>query len=234
MFLLVLATGSARAQEGLTLDLDRNFGFAWSDQIQGNFTLRASGPSDLARVVFLIDDRPIGEATQPPFEVRFHTGSYPFGRHRLSAEGETDSGELVTADPLDLEFVAADVAGQFVLRLIGPLLGLVAVIVIVAAAGPMLFGRGTFHPGHYGIAGGAVCPRCALPFSRHALSPNLFFGKLERCPHCGRVGIVPRAAPEALAAAEARFAGKAAPEPPASASEQLHRQIDESRYEDDH
>lgn len=230
--LLALTTGSALAQESLTLDLDRNFGFAWADQIQGNFTLRAEGPSNLVRVVFLIDGQPLGEATRPPFEVRFHTGNYPLGRHILSAAGETDGGDLVTARSLDLEFVSPDVGGKFVLRLMVPLLGLLAVVMIVAAVGPMLFGRGTFHPGHYGVAGGAVCPRCTLPFSRHALSPNLVWGKLERCPHCGRVGIVARATPEALAAAEERLAGKAGPQPPGSIQEELHRQIDDSRFED--
>ncbi len=230
--LLVVATGSAFAQARLTLHLERNFGFAWGDQIQGNFTLTAAGPTDLVHVTFLIDGRPMGEAAESPFEIRFHTGDYPLGRHTLAAEGATAGGDLVTADPVDLEFVSAEVGGQFVLRLMGPLLGLLAVGAVAAVVVPMLFDRGTFHPGQYGVAGGAVCPRCTLPFSRHALSPNMVFGKLERCPHCGRIGIVPRASPEALTAAEARLAGQSTQDRPISDEEQIRRQIDDSRYED--
>ncbi|MEK6221558.1 MAG: hypothetical protein N2D54_04870 [Chloroflexota bacterium] len=37
----------------------------------------------------------------------------------------------------------------------------------------------SFHLGIYSAAGGAVCPRCQLPYSRHLLSPNLLVGKLE-------------------------------------------------------
>jgi hypothetical protein len=130
------------------------------------------------------------------------------------------------------EFVSADVAPQFVLRLVGPLLALLGLGVVVALAGPMLLGRGAFHLGQYGPAGGAVCPRCRLAFGRHLLSPNLVLGKLERCPHCGRIGVVPRAAAEDLAAAEARWAEITPSSSAAPPDEQLRRQIEDSRYED--
>ncbi|HSB88575.1 MAG TPA: Ig-like domain-containing protein [Anaerolineales bacterium] len=233
LVLLLFAYGSpARAQAALELDLDRNFGFAWGNQIQGSFTLRAEGPGDLVRVVFLLDGQILGEASKAPFEIPLHTGDFPLGSHTLTAQGETASGDRLTTEPLVAEFVSADVGPQFVLRMVGPLLALLAVGVAVATVGPMLFGRGTFHLGQYGAAGGAVCPRCHLPFGRHMLSPNLIFGKLERCPHCGRIGIVPRAAPEALVAAEARWAEEGPSSPAVPPDEQLHRQIEDSRYED--
>ena len=235
LFLLLVTFASpAHAQAELTLDLDRNFGFAWGNQIQGSFTLRAKGPADLVRVVFLVDGQILGEASQAPFEVPLHTGDFALGSHTLAAQGETASGGQLIAEPLVAEFVSADVGPQFVLRMVGPLLALLALGVAVATVGPMLFGRGTFHLGQYGAAGGAVCPRCHLPFGRHVLSPNLLFGKLERCPHCGRIGVVARAAPEALTAAEARWAEKAPSSPAAPPDEQLRRQIEESRYEDFH
>jgi hypothetical protein len=233
LFLLLVTFASpARAQAALTLDLDRNFGFAWGDQIQGSFTLRAKGPADLVRVVFLIDGQILGEASQAPFEVPLHTGDFPLGSHTLTAQGETASGSRLNSEPLVADFVSAEVGPQFVLRMIGPLLALLALGVAVAAVGPMLIGRGTFHLGQYGAAGGAVCPRCHLPFGRHLLSPNLMFGKLERCPHCGRIGVVPRASPQALEAAEARWAEKAPVPSAALPDEQLRRQIEDSRYED--
>jgi len=229
--LVALMAFPARAQETLTLGLNKNFGFAWGSQIQGNFTLRADGPADLAHVVFLIDGQPVGEATQAPFQVTFHTGSFSLGEHALSAMGETAGGDRISANALRLEFVSPDVGAQFALRLVGPLLALLAVVMLAATAGPMLFGRGTFRPGHYGAAGGSVCPRCRLPFSRHVLAPNLMFGKLERCPHCGRVGIARRATADELTAAEARLTGDGAPPPQVSETEQLRRQIEDSRYD---
>jgi len=221
----------ALAQEALTLDVNKNFGFAWGHQIQGSFTIRAEGPADLAHVVFLIDGQPMGEAAQPPFHVAFHTGSYALGEHALSAVGETAGGDRISADALRLEFVSPDVGSQFALRLLLPLLALLAVVMLAATAGPMLFGRGTFRPGHYGVAGGTVCPRCRLPFSRHVLAPNLVFGKLERCPHCGRVGLARWATADELTAAEGRLTGDGAPPRPVSETEQLSRQIEDSRYD---
>jgi hypothetical protein len=75
---------------------------------------------------------------------------------------------------------------------------------------------GSFVPGQYSLAGGAVCPRCELPYSRKTFSPNLLVGKLERCPHCGKIAVVGRASPSALEAAEARLSeqgSEAAPAP---------------------
>lgn len=230
LLIMLAVTFPAAAQSALTLTLHRNFGFAWGDQIQGNFTVRAAGPSDLAHVLFLIDGQPLGEAGGPPFETPLHTGDYAVGSHTLSAEAATSGGVHLSADPLRLEFVPADVASRFAVRLVVPVLALVAVGVLAAIVLPMLLGGGAFRPGSYGPAGGAVCPRCRLPFGRHVLSPNVVFGKFERCPHCGRMGIVTRATAEDLAAAEARLTSSS-PAPPVSNEDQLRRQIDESRYE---
>ena len=91
--------------------------------------------------------------------------------------------------------------------------------------------------GSYGPAGAAVCSKCGLPFSRGILSVNLFTGKLERCPHCGKWQIATVAGREALVAAEARQQG-GAPDGAASVleadlspEERLRRQIEDSKYE---
>ena len=84
----------------------------------------------------------------------------------------------------------------------------------------------------YGLEGGAVCPKCGLPFSRSIFSPNLLVGKLSRCPHCGKWSVVGRASPDELAAAEAKLRGEKQPAPPAADAEtQLHKRIEESKYE---
>lgn len=94
---------------------------------------------------------------------------------------------------------------------------------------------GSFVSGQYSLAGGAVCPRCSFPYSRKTFSPNLLVGKLERCPHCGKIAVVRRASPVNLDAAEARLAGQSqedAPQPEESQADSLRRQLDESRFED--
>lgn len=112
------------------------------------------------------------------------------------------------------------------LRRIAASMGLAAAIWLLAtrtsAAGPST----------YGLEGGAVCPKCGLPFSRSVFGLNLLVGKLSRCPHCGKWSVVGRASPDELAAAEAKLRGEAQPAPPAAdAATQLHKRIEESRYE---
>ena len=94
---------------------------------------------------------------------------------------------------------------------------------------------GSFMPRQYDVSGGAVCPRCELPYSRKTLSPNHLFGKLERCPHCGKIAVVRRATVATLEAAEARLAADNQIDPPQSAqtqSEERRQQLEDSRFVD--
>jgi hypothetical protein len=229
---LLGATGVALAQAELSLRLHRDFGFAWGSQIQGSFTIEAEATGELARVAFWLDDDLMGEALQAPYVVSLHTGDYGLGWHTLSAEGVTPDGRRLVSNELRLEFVPSDAGPKFMVRIVVPLLGGVAVLMLVFAVVPTIGGRAAFHVGRYGSAGGTVCPRCNLPFGRHLLSPNLGFGKLERCPHCGRWSIVARAARQALAEAEARFSSSGVAANPASDDDRLHQQIEDSRFLD--
>jgi hypothetical protein len=77
---------------------------------------------------------------------------------------------------------------------------------LLATVIPLFFFRKKrFQLKQYGFAGGAVCSRCRLPFSRSTFSPNLLVGKLERCPHCGKWGIARRATAMELEEAEKRY-----------------------------
>jgi hypothetical protein len=220
----------------LTLNLHRNFGFSAGGQIQGAFTLTAIGPDDLARVDFSIDGQTVHSATRAPFAYSFSTGDYSLGPHSLAATGLTASGTRLASAARTVEFVRPEVGLQVAGKLALPLLGVVLVITLFGTLGPILLGRkqGAFQPGVYGAEGGAVCPRCSLPFPRHFFSMNLLTGKFERCPHCGKWSLVGRASAAALAQAEARLQeennrGRLA-EPPAA--EALRQMVDDSRYED--
>jgi hypothetical protein len=240
LFFLIFAcasTASAQEDANLRLTLKRNFGYALGSDIQGTFTIRASGPEDLQRVVFYIDGEPMGEATEPPFELRFHTESYSLGPHTISAAGFTTSGGEVRSNLISVNFASADEGFKTGMRIALPLFGIVFGMVVLSlvfsfiTAGKLKdLPPGTLR--QYGAAGGAICPRCRRPFQRHFFSPNMLVGKLERCPFCGKWSILPAQPLSVLRSAEAaEMEGAAEPtHAQQSEDERLRKELDESRF----
>ncbi len=121
---------------------------------------------------------------------------------------------------------------------------IVLAAIIVIAVGIRLFtylgarNRPLAHidPGaerNYGIAGGAICPRCNRPYPLDLLSPHILNYKLGRCPFCGKMAFVRRAGMDELRAAEARELQDSQPTAPAtSEDEALRKLIDDSKYTD--
>jgi hypothetical protein len=234
--LVPLRFASAQEETGsLTLHLRRDFGFSMGGKIQGSFTLSASGPTDLRSVDFMIDAAIVFHDADPPFEFKFHTSDYGLGVHTIQAVGSTASGASLQSEVLRFEFVSAEQGWKTVSVIIIPLFILIVVIGIAGVLTSSLSGRNKkFRLGEYGAAGGAVCSHCGLPFSRHVFSLNVFLGKLERCPHCGKWGLVRRATPAELSQAEARYQadrqkGRIEPKNEKTKRERL---IEESRFED--
>jgi len=237
--LLLLIPVNAWAQEEdetLKLSVRRDFGYGDGTHIQGRFSLRVSGPEDLLRVEFLIDDEIVSIDTEPPFRYGFSTGEFSPGKHTLAAIGYTTSGESLRSSTRTYEFITAEEARASIVKFVVTMIVLVGVFILLGALGLLMLGRrkGAFRPGEYGLAGGAVCPRCSLPYSRHVLAPNMLVGKLERCPHCGKWALVRRATTTELEAAEAglvvdRDQGRLRPEE--DDEERLRRMLDESRFE---
>jgi hypothetical protein len=199
--------------------------------------MRASGPDNLERVEFLIDGEVVEVVSETPFRYRFHTDDFAPGVHKLSALGYTSEGRELSSVTFSYQFLSAEEARSATMNLVVPILILVGGVSLVAIIGPALLGRrkGTFRVGEYGASGGAICPRCAFPYSRHLFSPNLVVGKLERCPHCGKWAIVGRATSTELEAAEARLLEdhEIGRRPIERGDEQdLRRQLEESRFED--
>lgn len=228
----------AQEDDELRLTLRRDFGYAsGTGDIQGAFTIRASGPEDLQRVVFYIDGTLLGETTQAPFELRFHTDSYPMGPHTLSATGFTASGREISSKLLKLGFVSAGEGFESGMRIALPLFGIVFGLIafsfvfsFVTAGKLKNLPPGT--PRQYGAAGGAICPRCGRPFSRHFLSMNLLVGKLERCPFCGKWSILAAQPLAILRAAEAAELDEESENTLSQESEEerLRKELDQSRY----
>jgi len=244
LIVLLLAlpiSGRAHAQEGepqLKLSLQRDFGFGgFSGDIQGLFTVSASGPDDLVQVTFYIDEEVLFVDEEAPFEYQFHTDNFEPGVHRLWATGKTSGGEQLLSNEVQREFLTGEDAWGMLKGIGLPLIIGIAALMLVGVLGSMLLGRkGVQRPiGEYGIAGGAICPKCKLPFSRHFLSPNLVAGKLERCPHCGKWSLVARAGPVALEEAEARLRQdyqQGQLEAEESEAERLRKMVEESKFEE--
>ena len=235
LFALSIPALAQEPEPELQLGLSRTFGYGGIGQIQGTFTFKIRYEGELRYVEFLIDDQVVAVDREAPFQHRFSTGEYADGAHTMSARGYTPTGETLTSNAITREFLSAEAAYGSTIKLIGPLLLGIGLLTLASAAIPILLGRrGSFRPGVYGITGGAVCPKCAKPFSRHIWSPNLFTGKLERCPHCRKWSLVRRATAEELQAAEALLTAETAPTAldRESESERLRKLIDESRYED--
>lgn len=228
------------AEPELILSLRRDFGYGGFGEIQGTFRLTVSGPENLARVAFLLDDQILGEATEAPWQLRFHTDNFSPGSHTLAARGYTEGGDELYSNEIHTRFLSSQEAGQATTRLIvillGGILGLMAISALIST---LLFRRkGSSTPSgaarHYGLAGGAVCSRCGRPFARHLSAPNMVLGKLERCPYCGKWGILRAASRAELAAAEAAELQQSAASGQAAVlpeDDRLRRDLEDSRYE---
>jgi DNA-directed RNA polymerase subunit RPC12/RpoP len=241
IWLLSLPVCAQGTEPQLILSNARLFGYGGFGEIQGSFRLSVSGPENLSRVVFEIDLRPMGEATHRPWQLQYLTDNFPSGNHTLTATGYTATGQELHSNEIRTRFLSSQQAGQATTRLTVVLLGgILGLMVLSALLSSLLFRRKgralpAGAPRNYGLAGGAVCSRCGRPFARHLWAPNMIAGKLERCPYCGKWGIVRAASRTELAAAEAaELGGNTAPEQASAQSgpDQLRRDVEDSRFQD--
>jgi hypothetical protein len=236
--LLALLLCAAAQAETLSLSLSRDWGYGgFGGDIQGTFSMHVSGPEELARVEFYIDDTRIGEDASAPFALQFVTDSFPLGSHNLRAIGYTADGTQLESNVITAQFVSASEGTAAALKIIVPILALVLGAMLVAAIVPILTGRRTvpLEPGapRSYTMGGAICPKCERPFGLHIYGLNLLGSKLDRCPYCGKWSAVRRVSRERLTAAEEAEKERAAAQIPAAGPEdKLRKEIDDSRFQD--
>jgi hypothetical protein len=238
--LSLLAANAALAQtEELTLSFSRDFGYSsGTGDIQGTFSMKVSGPTDLARVEFYIDDTKIVEDSESPFRLQFTTDNYPLGLHEMYAIGYTADGREYRSKVVKANFVSADEGWQAAGKIAIPLITVVFGAILLSVVVPMLIGRGKREElplgaeRKYDLRGGGICPKCKRPFALHLWSLNLGFSKLDRCPYCGKWGVV-----RALSLAKLRQAEQAELEqaegqvPGISEEEKLKKELDDSKYQ---
>lgn len=242
ILILIIASTSHQQEEQLEIRMSRTWGYSsGTGSIQGTFTIRSSGPEDLSQVIFYLDDEVLGEVNEAPFDLRFVTDDYPLGVHQIWAAGFTESGKELQSNVIQREFVSADEGWQAASNIIVPIVVLIAVAAGLAILVPMIFTRGKktqLPPGAprtYGVYGGAICPKCSRPFSRHIYGLNLGLHKYDRCPYCGKWSLVRRASIEDLEAAEAAeitAAEQGVFSPEKSEEDELRQEIEDSRFDD--
>lgn len=221
----------------LKLSLSRDWGYGgFNGDIQGTFTMKASGPASLVLVEFYIDETKIGEVSSAPFNLQFVTDNYSDGAHTLYAIGTTSDGKQITSQKIGAVFVAKEDSGKAIFGTIGPLLAVIFGALLLAAIIPLLTGRKTVHlePGaarNYGMGGG-ICPKCKRPFAFHIYGFNLAFFKFDRCPYCGKWSPVRRASLAQLQLAEkAELEGSQSQVPQISEEDKLKKELDDSKYQ---
>ncbi len=231
----LIVTGVFAQASQLTLKISRDWGYGgFNSDIQGLFTLRVTGPTDLTKVTYYIDQTVLGEVTQSPFSLQFSTDNYPLGWHDLTAIGLSSSGQEYRSNAIRAEFVPA----KSVVRTLFPILGVIFAILVLSAVGPLVVMRrkkATLPAGaerQYGIRGGAICPRCQRPFPLPIFAANLGFSKLTACPYCGKVGLMRVQPLEKLRAAErAELEGQKAHVPEESEDEKLKKELNDSKFQ---
>jgi len=234
--LTFMSVVSAQSEE-LNLTLSRDFGSGgFNGEIQGTFSVKASGPTNLKRVQFFLDETLLGEDAEAPFTIQFVTDNYPTGAHIFSAVGYTADGKQLKSQTISALFVSKEEGNTAALKVIVPIL----VVVFGAMAISGFTTRINVRKGKKLPAGatrsytfgGGICPKCKRPFGFQLLGIHMFGRKLTPCPHCGKWSVMKRATMSELHAAElAELEAIKTQIPEASDEENLRKELDDSKYQ---
>lgn len=234
-------TFAAAQTNQINLKLRRDNGYGGpNNEIQGLFSMRVTGPSDLNLVEFFIDNNKIGQVNQPPYNLQFNTDTYPLGSHQLSAVGISLAGQEFHSNIIEVTFVSKQAAWKTIF----PIIGVILLVVVLSIAISFFSGRhkradiplGAER--NYGSVGGGICPNCHRPFALPLFSPNLGLSKLTRCPYCGKLSLVRRVSIEKLREAEKAELGVSKTKDVSmddlheTDEERLRKDIDNSKYQD--
>ena len=222
--------------EQLTLRMSRDWGYGgFNGDIQGLFSMKVTGPTDLVRVEYYIDNTKIGEVSQMPFNLQFTTDNYPLGIHKLYAIGASKGGKEYRSNVITANFVPKQSSTKIIL----PVLGVILAAILLSTLGPLLLRRGKHlnlplgAERKYGTGGGGICPKCHRPFAIPLFSAHLGFSKLAACPFCGKWSMVRVEPPSKLREAEKAELEWAKPDQFSDSSEEekLSKEIDDSKYQ---
>lgn len=234
--LVIISAASAQGEE-LTLGLSKDFGSGgFNGDIQGTFTVKASGPANLEQVQFFLDDTLLGEDPESPFAIQFITDNYTTGTHIFSAVGSTTDGKRIGSKTISAVFVSKEEGSAASLKMVVPILAVVFGAMAISAITSMV----NVHKGKKlpaGAArsysfGGGICPKCKRPFGFQLLGIHMFGKKLTTCPHCGKWSVVKRATMSELHAAElAELDTEKVQIHDTLDEEKIRKELDDSKYQ---
>ncbi|UCE01026.1 MAG: hypothetical protein JSV42_10040, partial [Chloroflexota bacterium] len=154
----------------------------------------------------------------------------------------TKEAGKIQSNILQVQFVSSGEGWQAAMDIIIPMIVLILGAIGLAFLVPFIFTRGRKEKlplgaqRNYGYYGGAICPKCTRPFSRHVYGLNLGVGKFDRCPYCGKWSMVKRSSIEELRAAEAaelnNTADDSAFKVQLTDEERFNKEVEDSRYEE--
>ncbi|KAA3660015.1 MAG: hypothetical protein DWQ04_20680 [Chloroflexi bacterium] len=234
IFVAILFTATAVfAQENqLSLRLNRDFGSSFGTQMRGTFSFRVDGPATLQRVEFFIDDVLIGEDNETPYRFQFRTSNFEIGPHTMKAVGYTNDGQALISNQIQRQFISASKSTNTALMIIVPIL-------VLSLGGGLITSwianrgrRKSGKPVVDGPLGGTFCPKCGEPYAIHLWSLRLITVRADRCPHCGKWGIVHRANPDDLNAALDEMETAVSPTLQPNPDDNLKQSLDDSRFTD--
>ncbi len=243
LLVVLLPMGVVFGQEEApySLGLRRDFGYGNGADIQGRMTISVKGDeSQVAKVVFMIDDKEMAQVSAAPFKHSFNTDQYPAAVHQLSAKVETLDGKTVQTRTLTYRFVTGSDVTKGMTRILIPI-GIIALLGMVVPAllqssAQKKRQQNPGEPVNYGYSGGAICPKCGYPFARSFLSPHIGMLKFERCPSCKKWSMVGRASLDDLREAELaqsrKFGEPMAETGPSITQKDEKEIIDDTRYTD--
>jgi hypothetical protein len=234
---ILVSTAFAQA-ESLTLKLSRDWGYGGlNGDIEGLFSMRVTGPTNLAKVEYYIDTIKIGEVSHQPFNFQFTTDKFENGIHRLSAVGFSANGQVYRSKVISANFVPKQSPAKIIL----PVVGVILLAILLSALVPFLAGRGrslSMLPfgteRTYGAGGGGICPNCHRPFALPFFSAHFGLSKMAVCPFCGKLGLVRQLSIERLRDAEKAELAQLKSELKVenAKDEEMSKEIDESKYMD--
>jgi len=234
--LVIISAASAQGEE-LTLSLSRDFGYGgFNGDIQGTFSVKASGPANLERVQFFLDETLLGEDAESPFAIQFITDNYTTGAHVFTAVGFTTDGKQIGSKTISAVFVSKGEGSAASLKMVVPILAVVFGAMAISAITVMVNVRKgkklpAGAPRNYTFGGG-ICPKCKRPFGFPLLSLKMIVGRLMPCPHCGKWSIMKRASISDLHAAEVAELDKVENQFfKHSEEEKSRKELDDSRYQ---
>jgi hypothetical protein len=234
---LIFMSAVSAQSEDLNLILSRDFGSGgFNSDIQGTFSVKASGPANLERVQFFLDETLLGEDTDAPFAIQFITDNYTTGAHVFTAVGFTTDGKQIGSKMISAVFVSKEEGSAASLKMVVPILAVVFGAMAISAITAMVNVRkGKKLPAGAARSysfGGGICPKCKRPFGFQLLGIHMFGRKLTPCPHCGKWSVVKRATMSELHAAElAELDTEKVQIHDASDEEKIKKELDDSKYQ---